>query len=124
MLTHEGRALALAETLPYGRLTLVQGTLGLHYGRGVQLVIEAPAEFKCRSADLLQLYAGRVAAEVPPPAKGFTVITPTGKAIDLGTKFGVDVPPHGEAEVHVFQGEVIAQSSGGGNRQSLRDGEA
>ena len=67
---------------------------------------------------------GRLSAEVPSSAKGFTVITPTGKAIDLGTKFGVDVPLQGEAEIHVFQGEVIAQSSVGGSRQSVRGGEA
>lgn len=124
MLAQSGQPVAIGETLPHGRLRLAQGALGLNYGRGVQLVIEAPAEFECSRADLLRLYAGRVAADVPPPAKGFTVITPTGKAVDLGTKFGVDVPPQGEAEVHVFQGEVIAQSSGGGKRQSLRDGEA
>ncbi|HSI13642.1 MAG TPA: LamG-like jellyroll fold domain-containing protein [Chthoniobacter sp.] len=124
VLVQSGQTLAIGETLPHGRLMLARGALGLHYGRGVQLVIEAPAEFECSRADLLRLYAGRVAAEVPPLAKGFTVITPTGKAVDLGTKFGVDVPPQGEAEVHVFQGEVIAQSSGGGKRQSLRDGEA
>jgi hypothetical protein len=124
VLAQDGRAVVIGETLPQGRLTLLRGTLGLNYGRGVQLVIEAPAEFECSRADLLRLHAGRLAAEVPPPAKGFTVITPTGKAVDLGTKFGVDVPPQGEAEVHVFQGEVIAQSSGGGKRQSLRDGEA
>jgi hypothetical protein len=67
---------------------------------------------------------GRIAADVPPTAKGFTVITPNGKAVDLGTKFGVDVPAHGTSEIHVFEGEVIAQSAANGKRQSLRDGEA
>ena len=55
---------------------------------------------------------GRLAADVPPSAKGFTVITPTGDAVDLGTRFGVDVPSSGSAEVHVFQGEVITKASG------------
>jgi len=63
-------------------------------------------------------------ADVPPRAKGFTVVTPTGQAVDLGTKFGVDVPVLGQSEIHVFQGEVIAQSTGGGKRQSLYDGDA
>jgi hypothetical protein len=124
MFRQGGRNPAINDTLPGGTLALVEGTLGLTYGAGVQLVIEAPAVFECVHAGLLRLHAGRVAADVPPAAKGFTVITPTGNAVDLGTKFGVDVPPQGEAEIHVFQGEVIAQSSGGGKRQSLRTGEA
>jgi hypothetical protein len=61
---------------------------------------------------------------VPPAAKGFTVVTPNGRAVDLGTRFGVDVPETGTAELHVFQGEVIAEVHGARARQSLRSGEA
>jgi hypothetical protein len=102
---------------------LKTGTLEMITARGARVVIEAPAAFRFESAQKLRLLHGRLAADVPSQAKGFTVITPTGKAVDLGTKFGVDVPQSGEAEIHVFQGEVIAQSSGG-RRQSLRGGEA
>ena len=51
-------------------------------------------------------------------------MTPTGDAVDLGTKFGVDVPQNGAAEIHVFQGEVVAHPSGTRQPQSLRGGEA
>jgi hypothetical protein len=44
--------------------------------------------------------------------------------VDLGTRFGVDVPVDGAAEVHVFQGEVITKPSGTRSKQSLRDGDA
>lgn len=100
------------------------GTLELVTSRGARVVIEAPAEFYFESAQRLHLMRGRMTADVPPLAKGFTVVTPNGEAVDLGTKFGVDVPIRGQSEVHVFQGEVIAQSTGGGERQNLRDGEA
>lgn len=103
---------------------IAAGTVEFVTARGARVVIEAPAAFRFESAQLLHVTHGRVAAEVPPAAKGFTVITPTGKAIDLGTKFGVDVPRHGSAEIHVFQGEVVAQPKDGGKKQSLRDGEA
>lgn len=103
---------------------LNEGTVEFLTARGARVVIEAPAHFQFESAQRLRMTQGRLAADVPPSAKGFTVITPTGKAVDLGTKFGVDVPPQGQAEIHVFQGEVIAQSSEGGRKQSLRDGEA
>lgn len=100
------------------------GSVALVTARGVRIVIEAPAEFRFESAQRLHMKRGRLAADVPPAAKGFTVITPTGDAIDLGTRFGVDVPSSGSAEVHVFQGEVIAKASGAKAKQSLRTGDA
>lgn len=102
---------------------LENGILELKTSRGVQIILEAPATFQFQTAQRLRLLHGRAAADVPEQGKGFTVTTPTGKAVDLGTTFGVDVPLEGEAEVHVFQGEVIAQSTGGA-KHSLRQGEA
>lgn len=100
------------------------GSVALITARGARIVIEAPAAFHFESAQRLHMKRGRLAADVPPSAKGFTVITPTGDAVDLGTRFGVDVPASGAAEVHVFQGEVIAKASGAPSRQSLRTGDA
>ena len=100
------------------------GSVALITARGARIVIEAPAEFHFESAQRLHMKRGRLAADVPSAAKGFTVITPTGDAVDLGTRFGVDVPSSGAAEVHVFQGEVIAKASGAHSRQNLRTGDA
>ncbi|WP_298862377.1 LamG-like jellyroll fold domain-containing protein [uncultured Gimesia sp.] len=105
-------------------IVIEKGSLELVTKNGARIAIEAPAEFRFESAQRLHMKRGRLAADVPPSAKGFTVVTPTGEAVDLGTKFGVDIPSQGNAEIHVFEGEVIAQSSGGGKRLSLRDGEA
>jgi hypothetical protein len=102
---------------------LTAGVLELETRRGAKVVIEAPAAFRFETPQRLKLTKGRIAADVPPPAKGFTVVTPSGEAIDLGTRFAVDVPASGAAEVHVFDGEVIAR----GHTHpptSLRDGEA
>jgi len=104
--------------------SLKGGSVELLTSRGARIVIEAPAEFRFESAQRLRLLKGRLSAEVPPAAKGFTVVTPSGDAVDLGTRFGVDVPVSGAAEIHVFQGEVIAKTSGNKNPQSLRGGEA
>ncbi len=103
---------------------LAAGTVSLVSGRGARIVIEAPAEFWFESAQRLHMRRGRLSADVPPAAKGFTVITPTGDAVDLGTRFGVDVPVGGAAEVHVFQGEVITKASGAQAEQNLRTGDA
>lgn len=104
--------------------TIKAGTVELITARGARVVIEAPAQFRFESAQRLHMMSGRLAADVPPSAKGFTVITPSGDAVDLGTRFGVDVPMSGAAEIHVFQGEVIAKASGTKTKQSLRKGDA
>jgi hypothetical protein len=107
-----------------GMHTITAGTVELLTALGVQIIIEAPAEFRFESSQRLHMMRGRLAAEVPPAAKGFTVITPTGDAVDLGTRFGVDVPEEGAAEIHVFEGEVIAKTSGTAEQLSLRAGDA
>jgi hypothetical protein len=115
--------LATGATVRAEKHRLVAGVLEFETSRGAQIVIEAPAAFRFESAHRLLLTQGRVAADVPARAKGFTVVTPSGEAIDLGTRFAVDVPASGDAEVHVFDGEVVAR--GGGKRgTSLRNGEA
>jgi len=106
------------------RVKINKGFLEIVSVTGAKIAIEAPAEFWFESAQRLHMKYGRMAADIPDTAKGFTVVTPEGEAVDLGTKFGVDVPSQGDAEIHVFQGEVIAQSSDGGKRKSLKDGEA
>lgn len=106
------------------RHSISAGSVSLRTERGARIVIEAPAEFWFESGQRLHLKRGRLSAEVPPPAKGFTVITPSGDAVDLGTRFGVDVPAAGAAEVHVFQGEVITQAAGDAPRRNLRGGDA
>ncbi len=102
---------------------LPAGVLELETRRGAQVVIEAPASFRFETPQRIRLTKGRIAADVPPPAKGFTVVTPSGEAIDLGTRFAVDVPASGSAEVHVFDGEVVARGHAH-TPTSLRDGEA
>ena len=44
--------------------------------------------------------------------------------MDLGTRFGVDVQRTGGSEIHVFEGEVIAQARGSTQKRSLHTGEA
>jgi hypothetical protein len=56
--------------------SLKGGSVELLTSRGARIVIEAPAEFRFESAQRLRLLKGRLSAEVPPAAKGFTVVTP------------------------------------------------
>lgn len=119
-----GVGLAVGTGLRDGTHTIAAGTVELLTARGARIIIEAPAEFRFESAQRLHMLRGRLSADVPPRAKGFTVITPSGDAVDLGTRFGVDVPKDGTAEIHVFEGEVIAKANGANAQQSLRAGQA
>jgi len=105
-------------------LEIRAGAVELVTALGARLVIEAPAAFRFESPQRLLLSSGRLAAEVPPAATGFTVATPDGDAVDLGTRFGVDVAPEGRSEIHVFEGEVIASAPGLERDRSLGVGEA
>jgi hypothetical protein len=123
ILTRSGRVVAIQDALPDGPLALLQGTLGLTYGRGVQVVIEAPAEFQCRDANSLIFHSGRLAAHVPPEAVGFTIETSRGQVIDRGTRFAIDTAKQSSTQVHVFEGKVDALAHDSDLRQ-LVAGEA
>lgn len=105
-------------------VVLQAGSIEIVTARGVRIVVEAPSEFYFETKQRLRMIRGRMSADVPSSAKGFTVVTSSGEAIDLGTRFGVDVPTSGAAEIHVFQGEVMAHPSGARTKQSVLGGDA
>lgn len=90
---------------------------------GVEVVIESPASFQFRDATRLELFRGKLAAQVPKGAEGFTVITPEGEVIDRGTRFGVSVGEE-RVEAHVFEGEVEVRSPRQSGSVRLLDSEA
>lgn len=119
-----GTAFTEGQSLRREACVLERGSLELRTAKGVTLVIEAPAEFRFESAQRMHLVRGRLSADVPPAGKGFTVVTPSGKVVDLGTRFGVDITDKNSAEVHVFKGEVIAQAGQAAKKQSLKEDQA
>ena len=96
------------------RITFEQGLISLHYAKGVDLLLEAPADFEITSATSGYLHHGKLVAEIDDKkARGFTIDGPSGKIIDLGTKFGVSVASNGDMEVHVLEGIVDATPTNG-----------
>ncbi len=106
------------------RFRFERGAVEFLTANGARLAVEAPADIRFESKNSVRVFQGKVAADVPEGAGGFTVLTPDGGAVDLGTRFGVDVSGKGVSEVHVFQGEVVAQARGAELRRSVRTGEA
>ena len=92
------------------RLRLVSGLAELAFKSGVEVLLEGPAEIKLLSDMELVLLSGRLTADVPKDAIGFSVRTETARIMDLGTVFGVNVDSDRNSEVIVFDGEVLLSS--------------
>jgi hypothetical protein len=103
-----------------GRYRLKAGAAELRFRSGARLVVEAPSEIELLGMNEARLFSGQVSGFVPPEARGFRVITPSLTLVDLGTAFGLKVPPSGPAEAHVFEGEVLVRSEIGGERTLLQ----
>lgn len=98
--------------LPGDHLRVASGVLTIAFDHGVVTTIEGPAHVTVDHLDQITLHQGRLATYVPQQAIGFRVSTPTAEVVDLGTEFGVEVIESGEAEVHVFEGEVEVSPQG------------
>lgn len=88
-------------------LKLLEGEVELEYGSGVKVLLIGPADFTLAEVGG-DLHRGGLMASVPPAGHGFTIATPNGKVVDLGTEFGVMVDDFGVSEVSVFEGKVEA----------------
>lgn len=99
--------MAVGATLSSGPLRLDRGVVQLTFADGAVVAINAPAEVELVNARRVFLRRGRLVPLVPPRAKGFTVLSPGGEIIDLGTEFSVSVDASGAAEIDVIDGEVV-----------------
>ena len=85
---------------------LASGKTYIRLAIGVQLMIEGPARWEFTSQQRVLFHSGRLMAQVPRAAVGFTVVTPTAEVVDLGTEFGVVVDERSSTDVVVFRGQV------------------
>jgi hypothetical protein len=93
---------------PGKALRLEQGLAEIEFDRGARVILQGPAGFDLLSGSSARLVYGTLTAKVPPQAGGFTVLSPRGKVVDLGTEFGLSVDQEGATTVRVFKGEVEA----------------
>ncbi|TWT36804.1 FecR protein [Posidoniimonas corsicana] len=100
-------------TLDAGRsIGIAAGEVELTYSSGTKIMLVGPAEFLVEPAGG-KLARGGLVASVTEAGHGFTIETPNGKVVDLGTEFGVAVDDFGVSEVNVFKGKVEAFPGGG-----------
>lgn len=116
----DGQAPQVGEPLKAGRLVLRSGLAEIRFFSGAIVMLEGPADLELTSPDGGELRYGNLSADVPESAIGFTIRTPAGKVIDLGTRFGVRVAPDGATETHVFSGQVDVAPQGAKSAPPLR----
>ena len=108
--------------LALGELHLERGELALRLDSGVRLEFLGPAEARFENPMRLRLERGRLNADAGARGKGFTVVTPSGSIVDLGTRFAVDASGSDQAGVVVFSGQVQVQPAAAGGKASARLG--
>jgi hypothetical protein len=99
---------------PGKRLRLERGLAEIEFDRGARVILQGPAGLELVSAKSTRLLYGTLTARVPVAARGFTVLSPRGEVVDLGTEFGLSVDPGGATTVKVFTGLVEAFPLTGG----------
>jgi hypothetical protein len=110
----EWDAMAAGGLVPGRTLILHGGLAELHMGSGATVVLEGPAEMELVAGDTVRINHGKLAVRAEGSARGFQVLLPQGRLLDLGTEFGVNVDSDGSAKVVVFEGKIQA-SAGPGN---------
>lgn len=96
-----------------GPMRLESGAVQLTFSSGAVVGVNGPAELEIVNGSRVFLRSGRIVPLVPPRAKGFTVVAPSGEIVDLGTEFSVSVDADGKSDVHVLDGEVTVASGHG-----------
>ena len=109
-------------------LRMKKGLAKISFSCGAMMLLEGPAVLQFESDLSVVLRSGKMSAEVPEEATGFTVRTPRANIIDLGTAFGASVDDRGRTEVQVFKGKVdteVRDLSGHASRfYQLSEGES
>lgn len=107
-------------------LMLRRGYARLRFMNGAEVIVEGPASFEPVDGDALRLTTGRLVGRCDlPESQGFTVHTPHGRVIDLGTEFAV-AARESDTDVHVFDGlvEVVGRDGETDIRRRLTRGQA
>lgn len=96
---------------PGSTVRIQSGTLRLHLDNGADIVVQGPASVRFPTLEKPVLERGWLWIDSRESGASFGVATPGLLVRDIGTRFGVGVPEHGPAEVHVVEGKVEVLAS-------------
>lgn len=117
----KGRPYHADSMLTPGPFRLQAGAVVLRFFSGASVFVEGPADLDLISSFHLICRRGRLQAEVPPQAVGFSIETPQTRIIDRGTSFVLDVSRNA-SKVHVKKGEIELHGAQG-RPKSVKEGE-
>ncbi len=101
------RIAEIGEWLMPGTYHLEKGKVILALDVGGTARIEGPSVFEIIDDNRIRLESGDLQARFEESGQGFTVLTPEGEIVDLGTEFRIEVG-NGESTVQVVKGRVRA----------------
>lgn len=114
------RQFAVGDPLASGPVRLLDGRAQLRFDSGATVTLNGKTELEIVNGRRVFLRSGRITPFVPPTAHGFTVVSPGGEVVDLGTEFAVGVDEAGRTNVYVIDGKVDVASGHASSRQPLR----
>lgn len=89
-----------------GHLGITSGTAVIRFDGGAEMLLNGQSTINLLTGGSGEVLTGNVVVRAEEGAEGFTLGTPQGKVVDLGTEFAVKVESSGASEVHVLDGEV------------------
>ncbi len=113
--TFRGTTVALGQRLETGLLECQDGSIDITFDSGAIIKLQGPASLRIESEIRASLLSGAITANVPEPAHGFEILTPSSFLRDLGTTFSVRVIDDRVTDLHVLEGLVEAMPAGGGS---------
>jgi hypothetical protein len=113
-----GDALAMNEDY-----ILFKGMVELHFENGAEVIINSPAMFTVTDRSAMRVKLGQCSVYAPEGAEGFTITTPTGKVVDLGTRFSLSIDDTFQTHVTVVEGEAEVHSLNETHMEKLIQGE-
>ena len=126
MITNEHQIAASAVVLPRDQSSLTSRNLRkedlldiesgnyaeIYFGNGTVMKAYGPSRLRIADSRRAYLERGVTIVRVAKGDEGFTVGTPGGEFLDLGTEFGVSVNGLSASEMHVFDGKVAVKAEG------------
>ena len=98
--------LALGDRLQYGVYSFSSGSVQFEMDNGTKLLIEGPASFELVDNKHINMKEGRITVHVSEAGKGFVLENPSGKIIDLGRLYCVDISADGITQHQVVKGSL------------------
>ncbi|MEM8955650.1 MAG: hypothetical protein AAGD22_15965 [Verrucomicrobiota bacterium] len=95
------------EPITEKHLRLASGIAEITFSSGAVVTIQGPAKLRIDEPLHCFSHYGKLAANCPESAYGFTVRFPGGRVVDLGTEFAMESSETGKTRVQVLSGEVV-----------------